>query len=242
MANGYGNMKGNTVSQAPNVSSYLGTDPVSPVISEVEEDLFIEDSESDFPDRSSVIQTGWAAAKRAVSEASKSFTTDFRFDEDVQLVKFLSAEPMSFLQHWVNRPGKKSFVGWDNDPLSRVGNKPERKFAFSVVNLSDEVPQIQLMTVGVRLCGQLEKLNADKKIGPIDRTDIYWAVSKSGIGTKTSYSIMPVKERDLAEDWDLDPVQLSSVISKMKPLGPDALRVSTNAELEEIARELLAGQ
>jgi hypothetical protein len=242
MANGYGNMKGNTVSQAPNVSSYLGTDPVSPVITEVEEDLFIEDSESDFPDRSSVIQTGWAAAKRAVSEASKSFTTDFRFDEDVQLVKFLSAEPMSFLQHWVNRPGKKSFVGWDNDPLSRVGNKPERKFAFSVVNLSDEVPQIQLMTVGVRLCGQLEKLNADKKIGPIDRTDIYWAVSKSGIGTKTSYSIMPVKERDLAEDWDLDPVQLSSVISKMKPLGPDALRVSTNAELEEIARELLAGQ
>jgi hypothetical protein len=242
MANGYGNMKGNTVSQAPNVSSYLGTDPVSPVISEVEEDLFIEDSESDFPDRSSVIQTGWAAAKRAVSEASKSFTTDFRFDEDVQLVKFLSAEPMSFLQHWVNRPGKKSFVGWDNDPLSRVGNKPERKFAFSVVNLSDEVPQIQLMTVGVRLCGQLEKLNADKKIGPIDRTDIYWAVSKSGVGTKTSYSIMPVKERDLAEDWDLDPVQLSSVISKMKPLGPDALRVSTGAELEEIARELLAGQ
>jgi hypothetical protein len=242
MATGYGNMKGNTVSQAPNVSSYLGTDPVSPVISEVEEDLFIEDSESDFPDRSSVIQTGWAAAKRAVSEASKSFTTDFRFDEDVQLVKFLSAEPMSFLQHWVNRPGKKSFVGWDNDPLSRVGNKPERKFAFSVVNLSDEVPQIQLMTVGVRLCGQLEKLNADKKVGPIDRADIYWAVSKSGIGTKTSYSIMPVKERDLAEDWDLDPVQLSSVISKMKPLGPDALRVSTNAELEEIARELLAGQ
>ena len=242
MANGYGNMKGNTVSQAPNVSSYLGADPVSPVMTEVEEDLFIEDSESDFPDRSSVIQTGWAAAKRAVSEASKSFTTDFRFDEDVQLVKFLSAEPMSFLQHWVNRPGKKSFVGWDNDPLSRVGNKPERKFAFSVVNLSDEVPQIQLMTVGVRLCGQLEKLNADKKIGPIDRADIYWAVSKSGIGTKTSYSIMPVKERDLAEDWDLDPVTLSSVISKMNPLGPDALRVSTGAELEEIARELLAGQ
>jgi hypothetical protein len=53
---------------------------------------------------------------------------------------------------------------------------------------------------------------------------------------------MPVKERDLAEDWDLDPVTLSSVISKMKPLGPDALRVSTGAELEEIARELLAGQ
>jgi hypothetical protein len=231
-----------TIRKAPNVDNYLGAPVTTPVIEDVEEDLFQEDSELDFPDRSSVIQTGWAAAKKAVSEASKGFTTDFRFDEDVQLIKFLSAEPMSFLQHWVNRPGKKSFVGWENDPLSRVGNKPERKFAFTVVNLSDEQAQVQLMTVGVRLCGQLEKLNADKKTGPLDRPDIYWAVSKSGQGTKTSYSIVPVKERDLAEDWDLDPAQLSGIISQMKPLGPDALRMSSTAELDEIAREILAGQ
>jgi len=230
-----------TIRKAPNVDTYLGATPTAPVTDETE-DLFEEDSESEFPDRSSVIQTGWAAAKKAVSEANKSFTTDFRFDEDVQLIKFLSAEPMSFLQHWVNRPGKKSFVGWENDPLSRVGNKPERKFAFTVVNLSDEQAQVQLMTVGVRLCGQLEKLNADKKTGPLDRPDIYWAVSKSGSGTKTSYSIVPVKERDLAEDWELDPVQLSKIIGQMKPLGPEALRMSTTAELEEIAREILAGQ
>jgi hypothetical protein len=225
---------------APNVDTYLDASATAAV--DNSEDLFVEDSETDFPERSSVIQTGWAAAKKAVSEASKTFTNDFRFDEDVQLIKFLSAEPMSFLQHWVNRPGKKSFIGWENDPLARVGNKPERKFAFTVVNLSDEQAQVQLMTVGVRLCGQLEKLNSDKKTGPLDRPDIYWAVSKSGVGTKTSYSIMPVKERDLAEDWELDPAHTAQIISQMKPLGPDALRMATTAELDEIAREILAGQ
>jgi len=225
-----------TLRKVPNVDSYVGTKPqVS-----AEEDLFEEESETEFPERSSVIQTGWAAAKKAVSEATKSYTNDFKFEEEPQLVKFLSSEPISFLQHWVDRKGKKSFIGWEDDPLSRVGNKPERKFAFSVVNLSDEQAQIQLMTVGIRLCGQLEKLNSDKKTGPLDRPDIYWAVSKSGSGTKTAYSIVPVKERDLAEDWDLDPVHLSGIISKMSPLGPEALRISSVAELEEIARELLS--
>jgi hypothetical protein len=225
---------------APNVDSYVNDIPTAEVDTSVE--LFEEDSENEVPDRSSVIQTGWAAAKRAASEANKSYTADFKFDEDVQLIKFLSAEPMSFLQHWVQRPGKKSFIGWENDPLSRVGNKPERKFAFTVVNLSDEEPQIQMMTCGIRLCGQLEKLNSDKKTGPLDRPDIYWAVSKSGQGTKTSYSIMPVKERDLVEDWEIDPAVASELTSKMKPLGADALRMSTTAELEEIAKEIIQGQ
>jgi hypothetical protein len=53
---------------------------------------------------------------------------------------------------------------------------------------------------------------------------------------------MPVKERDLVEDWEIDPVTAAEMISKMKPLGPDALRMSTTAELDEIAKEILAGQ
>ena len=225
---------------APNVDTYVSDIQEDGVL---DESLFEEENEDETPERSSVIQTGWAAARRSDS-ADKSFTPDFKFDEDVQLVKFLSSEPMSFLQHWVQRPGKKSFIGWDGDPLCRVGNKPEQKFAFTVVNLTDleEEPQVQLMVVGVRLCGQLEKLNADKKTGPLDRPDIYWAVSKSGQGTKTSYSIMPVKERDLVEDWEIDPAAASQLLSTLKPLGPDALRVATKAELEEIAKEILAGQ
>lgn len=221
---------------APNVDNYMSDVQEDGVL---DESLFEEENEDETPDRSSVIQTGWAAARRS-DTSDKSFTPDFKFDEDVQLVKFLSSEPMSFLQHWVQRPGKKSFIGWDNDPLSRVGNKPDRKFAFTVVNLSDEEPTVQLMIAGVRLAKQLEKLNSDKRTGPIDRPDIYWAVSKSGVGTKTIYHIESVKERDLAQDFGIDPAAAAQLISTLKPLGPEALRVSTTAELEEIAKEILA--
>jgi len=221
--------------ETPNVDSYVVETPTAENL----EEIFAAEDETEVPERSSVIQTGWAAAKKAVAKSNKTFATDFRFDEDVQLIKFIGNEPMSFMQHWVNRPGKKSFISiGEGDPLVAVGSKPDQKFAFTVLNLSDEDPQLQLMIVGVRLCGQLEKLDSDKKTGPLSRPDIYWAVSKTGAGTKTSYSITPVKERDLAEDWGIDPVAASELIKTMKPLGPDALHTSTKAELAEIAREI----
>jgi hypothetical protein len=221
--------------ETPNVDSYVVNTPTQQDL----EEIFTAEDETETPERSSVIQTGWAAAKKAVAKSNKTFATDFRFDEDVQLIKFIGNEPMSFMQHWVNRPGKKSFISiGEGDPLVAVGSKPDQKFAFTVLNLSDEDPQLQLMIVGVRLCGQLEKLDSDKKTGPLNRPDIYWAVSKTGTGTKTSYTVNPVKERDLAEDWGIDPVAAAELIKTMKPLGPEALHTSTKAELAEIAREI----
>ena len=223
--------------ETPNVNSYVVNTPTQQDL----EEIFTAEDETETPERSSVIQTGWAAAKKAVAKSNKTFATDFRFDEDVQLIKFIGNEPMSFMQHWVNRPGKKSFISiGEGDPLVAVGSKPDQKFAFTVLNLSDEDPQLQLMIVGVRLCGQLEKLDSDKKTGPLNRPDIYWAVSKTGTGTKTSYTVNPVKERDLAEDWGIDPVAAAELIKTMKPLGPEALHTSTKAELAEIAREIAA--
>jgi hypothetical protein len=221
--------------ETPNVDSYVVNTPTQQDL----EEIFTAEDETETPERSSVIQTGWAAAKKAVAKSNKTFATDFRFDEDVQLIKFIGNEPMSFMQHWVNRPGKKSFISiGEGDPLVAVGSKPDQKFAFTVLNLSDEDPQLQLMIVGVRLCGQLEKLDSDKKTGPLNRSDIYWAVSKTGTGTKTSYTVNPVKERDLAEDWGIDPVAAAELIKTMKPLGAEALHTSTKAELAEIAREI----
>jgi len=223
-------------SDVPNVDSY--TTPASVIASD---ELFIEEDENVSSSTSSSIQTGWSAAKKAVAKSTKSFATDFKFDEDVQLVKFISDEPIVFMQHWVNRPGKKSFISiGEGDPLVEVGSVPSQKFAFTVLNLSDEEPQVQLMIVGVRLCGQLEKLASDKKTAPLNRPDMYYAVSKTGTGTKTSYSVVPVKERDLAEEWDIDPVAASDLIKSLKPLGPEALHTSTKAELAEIAREIAA--
>lgn len=222
---------------APNTSSYLEEDDDLETTSR-DQDVFEDDDEDEVPARSSVVQVGWAAAKKAAAKATKDFASDFKFTEDVQLIKFMDTEPMTFDQHWVNRTGKRSFVclGTPNCPLCKRGNRPESKFAFSIANFSAEEPAVQLMTVGIRLCNQLEKLDSDTKTGPLDR--LFWAVSKSGQGTKTSYSIMPVKERDLSEDWDVDSSEVAALLKKFKPLGTDALRLSSLEELKEIAREL----
>lgn len=220
-------------SDVPNVDSY--TSPVSVL---EEEDLFTEEDENTSSASSAIIQKGWAAAKAATSKESK-FATDFKFDEDVQLVKFISDEPLVFKQHWVNRAGKKSFIALgDSDPLTEIGSVPVQKFAFTVLNLSDEEPQLQLMIVGKRLCAQLEKFASDKKTGPLNRSDIYYAVSKSGSGTKTTHTVVPVKERDLAEEWDLDPIAIADYVKTLKPYGTEALYTSTKAELAEVAREV----
>jgi hypothetical protein len=225
-------------SEAPNASSYLDDEDIVAPTKAREDDVFEDEDEDEVPARSSVIQVGWAAAKKAASAASTTFATDFRFEEEVKLVKFLTSDPMAFSQHWVNRTGKRSFIcnGTPKCPLCRRGNRPESKFAFSVVDLSADEPQVQLMTVGLRLYGQLEKLNSDPKTGPLDR--LFWAASKSGSGQKTSYSFNSVKERDLAEDWDIDAEAVASLLKTLKPLGADALRIPTDDELRDIAREI----
>lgn len=223
------------ISRISNVDSYMEDDE-----DVVNDNVFEDDNEDEIPARSSVVQVGWGAANKVAQKATKTYATDFRFEEDVQLIKFLSSEPMAFSQHWVTRSGKRSFVcpGTPNCPLCRAGNNAESKFAFSVVNLSsdDSDLQPQLMTVGIRLFTQLGKLNEDPKTGPLDR--MYWAVSKSGQGAKTTYSLMPVKDRDLADDWDIDPIQAKNAIKALSPLDVNALRPSTMEELKTIAREI----
>jgi hypothetical protein len=216
----------------------MDEEDLDPATTTDNDDAFEDEDENEVPTRSSVVQVGWAAAKKAAAAASTVYATDFRFEEDVKLVKFLTNEPMAFSQHWVNRTGKRSFIcnGTPKCPLCRRGNRAESKFAFSIVDLSAEDPQVQLMTVGLRLYGQLEKLNNDPKTGPIDR--LFWAVSKSGTGQKTSYSFNSVKERDLAEDWDIDAEAAADLLKKIKPLGADALRVPSDEELREIARDI----
>ena len=218
--------------ETPNVDTYI-------VDATPETNSFVPENENEIPAHSSVIQTGWAAAKKAVDKSKETFTTDFRFTEEPQLIKFISSDPMSFMQHWINRTGKKSFISiGEGDPLIAVGSKPDQKFAFTVVNFSAEAPQLQLMIVGVRLCTQLEKLANSKITGPLNRPDMYFSVCKSGVGLKTIYTITAVKERDIADEWQLDPVKLAEFVRPMKPLGTEALHTSSKAELQEIAREI----
>lgn len=237
--------------EAPTVDDYIDNEDTRPVRSRIEEDaddevparrakrdVFEEENEDEIPARSSIVQQGWAAAKKQMAKQS-NLTTDFRFTEEVQVVKFLSGEPILFKQHWLDRKvGRKSYVCLgDTCPLCRIlGDNPSQKFAFSIINLDDESMASQMLIVGTRLCNTLEKLHNDPKTGPLEKN--FWALSKTGAGQQTAYTVTPIKERDLAEDWDVDPDDVAEVLKTTESLGADAIRVDSKETLTQIAREL----
>lgn len=195
-----------------------------------------EDDETTVPERSSAIQAGWAAAKKATDTGK--YTNEFKFTEQQQLVKFLDAEPFAvFSQHWITRPGKKSFVCLgEGCPLCGTGDTARPKVAFSVVNLSAEKPVVEILLTSPTLTKQLAQFDMDPKTGRLDR--MFWGMSKSGSGQKTVYSVIPVKPRDLAEDWGVDVVEIEAMTDDFEPLTESVIYVNPRHELQAIARDI----
>jgi hypothetical protein len=201
---------------------------------------FTSEDEDENPVDSGIIQAGWKAAKEAMT-SNKTFTQDFRFSEDTQIVKFLESAPYAtYKQHWVQeRAGQKSFVCLGPTcPLCRIaGHKPDNKIAFSILNLTSEgEPEVQALVVGSRLASQLDSLNNDTKVGPLDSA--FWALSKSGPPRQPSYSILPVKARDLADDWDIDHDAVMRLLAEVEPMKASSIRVASKDTLTEIAHEI----
>ncbi len=207
---------------------------------------FEDEDENEMSERSSAVQAGWDAARKAMANSGKGFTKEFKFSEEPTLVKFLDGKPFAvYAQHWLNeKEGRKSYVCLGHRcPLCNVlGHSPSKKIAFSVLNFGTEGddPEVQILAVGPRFAGQLERLHSDKKTGPLDGRDRFWALSRSGKGTSTSYSALPVKERDLADDWDLSPEDVAGFLASAEPFEANAIRVDKYDELMEIARDLAA--
>lgn len=202
------------------------------------------ENEDDVPARSSALQGGWAAAKKTIEDSARGFVNEFKFSEDAQVVKFLNdGEPIaSYKQHWLEgRQGRKSFtcltsIG-EKCPLCQIlGDKPTTKIAFSILRLGEDGITSEALVVGTRLAGVLEKSHEDAKTGPLSKG--FWALSRTGKGAKTQHQISPVKERDLAEDWDVDPAEVAKAMKDVEPLDTSFVRFETYTELADIAKEL----
>ena len=207
------------------------------------DDGFAEDSEDASSLRSSAIQSGWEAALKSAQSPQSSgggYVNDFRFGEDSQLVKFLDSEPLAvYSQHWIERAGKRSWTCLGNDkcPLCAIGDKPSRKVAFAVANLSNpDGPVAEVLTVSPKTMQILNRYHQDRATGPLDR--LYYSMSKTGSGPKTVFQILPVKARDLEEDWGLDPAETEAIIGGFEPLTSKVISFHTAPQLEEIAREI----
>jgi hypothetical protein len=188
------------------------------------------------------VKKGWDAADAA---KSGDFPDDFSTTDEAQLIHFLDDAPFAvYKQHWIERAGKKSWRCLEDAgcPLcDDIGDRPQAKICFNIIDLADpEKPVNRLWTVGSRIATTLKNLNKDKKIGPINRDDIYFSVSASGKGLKRDTVVTPVKARDVSEDWDIAPLSEEELVDlDAKAYDDSIVEFHTKKQLTEIADELL---
>jgi hypothetical protein len=188
------------------------------------------------------VVSGWDAADSMLSTKKRNsdYPVDVKLGEELQLFRFLENEPFAiYKQFWVEKEGKKSYVYLgDDDPLEVIaGLTPRPKFAFNVLNLSGDTPELQVLTASTTLARQLRAANDDPRFGPL--TKHYWAISRQGTGPQTVFNLQRVRSTDLEEEWKLDHESIVAVAATMTLHDSAIINVASYEEHLEIARNLV---
>lgn len=169
-----------------------------------------EESDLDRTAARRVIKRGWGNVE-STKQADSPFAQRLKIDETPVIVKFMEDEPYtSYRQHWVERPGQKSFTCISDMhargcPLCDSGHRPSARFAFNVALLDqDGEASIKSYEVGPRVIDSLKNFHQDPRQGPLSKH--YWAISRSGKGPTSQTNHQMVRERDLEEEWDIAPL------------------------------------
>jgi hypothetical protein len=93
-----------------------------------------------------------------------------------------------------------------------------------------------MLITGARLYQALHAAHYSPQ-GPL--TKGYWAIVRLGKGPTTVYTVTPIKERDLEEDWNIDPDLASTIVASSEPYTADVIKRHSYDELKEIAESLL---
>lgn len=152
---------------------------------------------------------GWESFRS--QRKSGGFPDRLEITNEEMLIKFLDEEPFEvFHQHWIQEaPSKrKSWTclgeGEDCPLCEEVGDRPRMRVLFNVIDLSQDEPKVVVWEANATTADTLANYAEDPKSSPLNRTDLYWSVVRTGKGTKTSYNPRPVKGRDVEEDYDMD--------------------------------------
>lgn len=203
-----------------------------------DEDEGDDDDDEDEDEDDGTVGSGWGDYKKNKSKTS-SYPDRFAPDEESRLIKFLDDEPFStYNQHWIERDGKKSFICLGDDcPLCDIGDDPTAYAVFNIIDLSEGKPSVKIIEARPRLAGQIEKKHKDKRYGPLSKS--YYAITRTGKGSKSATELNPVKERDLEEDYDTEPLTAADLKRLRKDAWDSSSVVrSSRKDLREVAREV----
>jgi hypothetical protein len=196
----------------------------------------------DTPDTPTIgITSGWAKSENT---ATGDYPVDFKYTETRSLIKILDTEgPVAnFKEHWLTEKteGRRTYACLGAGcPLCNVlGNKPTSKHKFNIINLSVNPFMHQVMTVSsVRLYEAMQQQDSGD-YGPLNKA--YWTISRSGQKQLTTYQFLPVKARDLMEDFGVNEEDVLKFIKEVTPYTAEQLvQRSSLKELQDLAKELL---
>jgi hypothetical protein len=195
-----------------------------------------------------VVKSGWDGYDSIADGGGGEFADKLEVTDEAKLIKILDAAPAaSWSQHWIERgPGKKKSFACIGDgcPLcDRIGDKPRKQAIFNVVEFDEDGnPSLKVWQVGPMVGNILKNLGKDKKTGPLDREDLYYSVSKdyNKKTKKTTYTVNATKERDVVEDWEIDPLDEDELAEFLdKAVGDEYVQVQTKRELKDVANEAM---
>lgn len=189
---------------------------------------------------------------------SSSFAEDFKVEaNNPTLIKLLDAEPFDvYNEHWLDEMptgSRKSYVCLDDEyyaddpeyldeagdlgcPLDDIGDQPRTKALFNVLDLTNpRKPEVRVWSVPPSVADTLERMSGETKTKPLNREDLYFEVTLVKKNKKYSWTIVPVKARDLAEDYDIEPFDSDELADFEKDMFTDRSAVTKSDTYDELA-------
>ncbi|MGW3273916.1 hypothetical protein ACWDFH_20950 [Streptomyces kronopolitis] len=154
---------------------------------------------------------GWDAMDKTASASGSDMY--LRVTEEATVIKILGDGPFDvYNSHWIDEieDGSKSVRCWGTPdcPLCQIGDKAKRFSAcFDVISLEDpDTPVLRVWEAGIKVARQLKDIATDGKRGPLNRSDLYFTIKKETKKRSVEYTLERVKERDLFEEYDVEPL------------------------------------
>lgn len=188
--------------------------------------------------------SGWDAAKAVVAESS-GFATPQKFTSKPIVVKLLDDAPFdSYRTHWLeDAKGRKKYRCLKSDcPLCDPFGDETNGSAihFNIVSFEDpDTPRFAYIEAGARLARALDNLGQDERYDGLSDPKLYVAISVTGPKKNPEYQVKDVKERDLYDDWDIDPLTDEDYerFERKRYTGP-VEPLPTRRELQDLIKEL----
>lgn len=192
------------------------------------------------------VEDGWGAVDKLRSQGGYAENLKVPSDDEI-VIKFLDEKPFAgYREHWVQetKQPRKTYtcLGPQECPLCiALGHDTSAKILINVVEMptGSGDPSVKVWAMGTRLAEKLKKLAEKPRTKPLNREDLYWAVSKSGKGTSTEYNLEPVKADEL-EDWDIEPLEDDELADLLEQKSDKSIiRWDSVEDLEELVEEIL---